>query len=318
MSHSKHRPTLDEFRAASERIKNVAMRTPLIPLRWYDEDPRILLKPEIFQPIGSYKIRGVYNWAVQIEPEERAKGISTVSSGNMAIAVAYVGKMLGTPARGIMFESAPISKVRAVERYGAEVFQVPREEIFEYADRLQGDRCFLHPLEEYILMEGHGTIGLEIIEDAPETDTIYVAIGAGFLGGGTALAAKALKPSVRVVGVNSDAYPHFYESFKRGEPVEVEAKHSLADSIAAPVTREHMLRLLQEVLDDVVLVSEDMIKDSIRYLATENKMFVEGAAATTLAAALNEEKENRGNTVCILSGGSIDPEKVAEILATSL
>ena len=317
MRYSKHRPTLEEFRAASERIKNVAIRTPLIPLRWYDENPKILLKPEIFQPIGSYKIRGVYNWALRLKPEDRAKGISTISAGNMAIAVAYVGKLLGIPARGIMFENTPKSKIKAVERYGAEVVLMPWKEIWDYLDNLPEDRCFLNGLEDYTLLEGHGTIGLEIIEDAPDTDTIYVAIGAGFLGGGTALAAKALKPSVKVVGVNSDAYPHFYESFKQGKPVEVEVKHSLADSIAAPVTREHMLRLLQEVLDDVVLVSEDMIKESIRYLATENKMFVEGAAATTLAAALNEKKENRGNTVCILSGGSIDPEKVAEIILTS-
>jgi threonine dehydratase len=290
------------------------MRTPLIPLRWYNEDPKILLKPEIFQPIGSYKIRGVYNWAIQLEPEEMAKGISTVSAGNMAIAIAYVGKLLGIPARGIMFENTPKSKVKAVERYGAEVVLMSREDIFDYVEDLPEDRCFLHPLEEYTLLDGHGTIGLEIIEDAPETDTIYVAIGAGFLGGGTALAAKALKPSVRVLGVNSSAYPHFYESYKQGEPVDVAIKDSLADSIAAPVTRDHMLQLLQDVLDDVVLVSEDMIKESIRYLATENKMFVEGAAATTLAAALDEDQEKRGNTVCILSGGSIDPEKVADIL----
>ena len=317
MGYSKHVPTLEEFRAASERISNVSMRTPLIPLRWYDEDPKILLKPEIFQSIGSYKIRGVYNWAIQLEPEERAKGISTVSAGNMAIAVAYVGKLLGIPARGIMFENTPKSKVKAVERYGAEVVLMSREEIFDYVVDPPRDRCFLHPLEEYTLLEGHGTIGLEIIEDAPETDTIYVAIGAGFLGGGTALAAKALKPSVRVVGVNSNAYPHFYESYKQGEPVDVAIKDSLADSIAAPVTRDHMLRLLQDVLDDVVLVSEDMIKESIRYLATENKMVVEGAAATTLSAAFDEDQEKRGNTVCILSGGSIDPEKVADILKHS-
>ena len=104
MSYSKHIPTLEEFQAASKRLKNVAMQTPLIPLRWYDENPNILLKPEIFQPIGSYKIRGVYNWAMQLDPEERAKGISTVSAGNMAIAVAYVGKMLGIPATQRFFK----------------------------------------------------------------------------------------------------------------------------------------------------------------------------------------------------------------------
>lgn len=317
MGYSKHIPTLEDFRAASERLRNVAMRTPLIPLRWYNENPNILLKPEIFQPIGSYKIRGVYNWAKRLDPEEMAKGISTVSAGNMAIAIAYTGKLLGIPARGIMFDYTLKSKIDAVKKYGAEVVLLSYEEAVDYAYNPSEDRCFLNGLEDFTLLEGHGTIGLEIIEDGPETDTIYVPIGAGFLGGGTALAAKALKPSVKVVGVNSDAYPHFYESYKHGKPVQVERKYSLADSITAPVTRDDMLRLLKGVLDDVVLVSEDMIKDSIRYLATENKMFVEGAAATTLAAALNEKKENRGNTVCIISGGSIDPDKVAEILTYS-
>ena len=110
-----------EFRNASERIKNVALNTQLIPLRWYDENPKILLKPEMFQPIGSYKIRGVYNWAKRLDPVKRARGISTISAGNMAIAVAYVGKTLGIPARGIMVDTTPKSKIEAVERYGAEV-----------------------------------------------------------------------------------------------------------------------------------------------------------------------------------------------------
>ena len=147
---------------------------------------------------------------------------------------------------------------------------------------------------------------METIEDAPETETIYVPIGAGFLGGGTTLAAKALKPSVKVVGVNSDAYPHFYESYKQGKPAQVELKYTLADSITAPKTRDNMLRLLQYVLDDVVLVSEDMIKDAIRYLATENKMFVEGAAATTLAAALNEDKEKLSVCARILNNNMFE------------
>jgi threonine dehydratase len=314
MGNSKHVPTLEDIKAAAKRLKNVAVRTPLISLRWYDEDPNILLKPEILQPVGSYKIRGVYNWAMSLPPEERAKGISTVSSGNMAIALAYVGKLLGIPARGVMFDYTPKSKIEAFKKYGGEVVLLNYEDAFNYADNPQEDRCFLHPLEEFKLMEGHGTIGLEIIEDAPQTDTIYVAVGAGFLGGGTAIAAKALKPSVKVIGVNSDAYPHFYESYKQKRPVQVEHQHTLADSISAPKTREDSLRLLQGIFDDVVLVSEDMIKDAIRYLATENKMYAEGAAAATLAAALNEEKEKRGNSVCILSGGSIDPEKMAEIL----
>jgi threonine dehydratase len=234
----------------------------------------------------------------------------------MAIAVAYVGKLLGIPARGVMVDTTPKSKIEAVKKYGAEVFLVNIPKFIEYLQNPPDDRCFLHGMEDYTLLEGHGTVGLEIIEDAPETDTIYVPIGAGFLGAGTALAAKALKPSVKVIGVNSDAYPHYYESFQQGKAVEVERKPTLAESLGAWAS-DHMLRLLQSVLDDMVVVSENEIKQSIRYLATENKMVVEGAAATSHAAAVKVPSEERGNTVCILSGGSIDPEVVADIILHS-
>jgi len=311
---SSHRPTLEDFHKASNRIKGVALNTPLIPLRRYQkEDSGIRLKPEMLQPIGSFKIRGVYNWATQLPPEERMKGLSTISSGNMAQAIGYVANMYGVPSRAIMPDYAPKSKIEACKRYGMEIILVSWDEIFEYLNNLPEDRCFLHPLEEYMLLDGHGTIGLEIIEDAPETDTIYVALGVGFLGAGTALAAKALKSSVKVVGVNTLNYPHFYESFMQGKPIEVEHIPTLADGNAAMVT-EHMLRLVQDVIDDVVVVSEEMIEESIRLLAMENKMVVEGSGALGLAAALSVDEEKRGNTVCILSGGSIDAEKLSKIL----
>jgi len=312
---SSHRPTLEDFRKAANRIKDVALHTPLIPLRRYkEEDKRILLKPEMLQPIGSYKIRGVYNWAVQLDAEERKKGLSTVSAGNMSQAVGYVANLFGVPSRALMFDYTPQSKIEACRRYGMEIILKSWEEMLNYIENIPDDRVFLHPLEEYLLLDGHGTIGLEIIENAPETQTIYVALGAGFLGTGVALAAKALKPSVRIVGVNSMNYPHFYESVKQGEPIEVEHKSTLADGTGGLVS-DHMLRLVQEVIDDVVVVSEKMIEDSIRLLALENKLVAEGAGALSLAAALLTPREDRGKTVCILSGGSIDSKTLSQILA---
>ena len=311
---SSHRPTLEDFQKAAKRIKGIALRTPLIPLRRYKEEASgILLKPEILQPVGSFKIRGVYNWAVQLPVKERKKGLSTVSSGNMSQTLGYVANMFGVPSRAIMPDDAPKSKIEACRRYGMEVMLITWDKIFEYVDDLPEDRCFLHGLEDYVLLDGHGTLGLEIMEDAPETDTIYVALGAGFLGAGVALAAKALKPSVRVVGVNSVNYPHFYESFMHEKAVELEHKSTLADGSAAFVS-DHMLRLVQEVIDEVVVVSEEMIEESIRFLAMENKLVVEGAGAISLAAALETQKEERGKTVCILSGGSIDSDVLSKIL----
>ena len=309
-----HRPTLRDFREASERIKGVALVTPLVPLRRYkEEDADILLKPEVLQPIGSYKIRGVYNWAAQLPEEEREKGLSTMSAGNMSQALGYVANMFKVPSRAIMPDYTPKSKIEACRKYGMEVQLMTWDEMLTYLDNLPEDRCFLHPLEEYVLLDGHGTLGLEIMEAAPDTDTIYVALGAGFLGAGTALAAKAVKPSVRVIGVNSVNYPHFYESFRQGKPVEVEHKPTLADGSAALVT-DHMLQLVQDVIDDVVVVSEEMIEESIRFLALENKLVVEGSGALSLAAALQTPKLERGKTVCILSGGSIDSEKLSKII----
>ena len=190
---------------------------------------------------------------------------------------------------------------------------MPWDELMDYLENIPEDRCFLHGLQEIKLIEGHGTLGLEIMDDAPDTDTIYVPIGAGLLGAGVALAAKAMKPSVKIIGVNSVNYPHYYESFQQGTPVDVEHKSTLADGSAAVAT-EYVLRLLQDLLDDMVIVSEEKIAESIRLLVTENKLVTEGSGALSLAASLSVDREERGNTVCILSGGSIDSDKLFKIL----
>lgn len=315
---SSYRPNLDDFKKAAERIQDVAIRTQLLPLRWYEEDPQILLKPEMLQPIGSYKIRGVYNWVKKLSPEQRAKGISTASSGNMAQAVAYVAKLFDIPSRTIVFDSTPKTKTDSIRKYGGEIVPKTWDEWVDYTINPDEDRSFLHPLEEFGLVDGHGTIGLEIMEDAPDVETIYVALGAGFLGAGIALAAKALKPSVKVIGVNSENSPHYYECMKQGKVIDTIQEPTLSDGSAInlgafPNTND-VLKLVKETIDDVVLVSEDKIADAIRYLAVENKLVSEGAGAISLAAALDTPVEQRGKTVCVITGGSIDPEKLAKII----
>jgi len=310
---SSYRPTLDDFRKAAKRISGVAVRTPLVSLRTYHEDYHIKLKPEILQPIGSYKIRGVYNWASHLGDKERARGIATLSAGNTAQALGYVANIFNVPARAVLPDTAPKSKVDAVKKYGVKVQVMPYNQLNTYLNNIPDDYCFLHPFGEFSLMDGHGTIGLEIMEDASDTDTIYVGVGAGFLASGIALAAKALKPDIRVIGVNAENSPHMYESLKAGKAVEVEHKPTLADGIAALASGD-TLQLVKESLDDLVLVSEDQIRDAIRMLAVENKIVAEGAGAASLAAALTVPKEERGNAVCVITGGSIDPEKLADIL----
>lgn len=272
----------------------------------------------MLQSIGSYKIRGVYNWVKKLSPEQRAKGISTASSGNMAQAVAYTAKLFNIPSRTIVFDTTPQTKIDSIRKYGGEVVKKTFDEWVEYTINPDGDRSFIHPLEEFGLVDGHGTIGLEIMEDAPKTETIYVALGAGFLGAGIALAAKAMNPSVKVVGINSESSPHFYECLKKGRVIDTQMKPTLSDGSAInlgafPNTND-VLRLVKETIDDVILVSEDKIADAIRYLAVENKLVAEGAGAISLAAALDTPVEERGKTVCVITGGSIDPTKLAKIL----
>ena len=312
----KHRPTLKDFREASKRLDGVILRTPLIPLRKYrEEDTGILLKPEVLQPIGSYKLRGVYNWIAQLSPEERRLGISTLSAGNMSQAVGYVTNLFKVPARVAILDTAPRSKVEATRRYGAEVDLVSMDTATAYLEHPPHNYCLIHPMNEYGLMDGYGTIGLEVIEDAPDVETIFVPVGMGLLSAGVALGAKALKSRVRVIGVQAKNSPHFYVSFRKGEPTSFVFKPSVADAIADPITvSRDSLELIKETLDDIVLVPEDEIERAIRLLALENKLVTEGAGAISLAAALAIPREERGKSVCILSGGSIDAVKLAHIL----
>ena len=316
-----HRPTLKDFHEASKRLKGVALRTPLIPLRRYrEEDTVILLKPEVLQPIGSYKIRGVFNWVAKLSPEERSRGISTLSVGNMAQAVGYVTNLYSVPAKVFISDTAPASKVNACKRYGAEIELVPWGKSIVNADELDHGYCFINPVAEYGLMDGYGTIGLEIVEDAPEVETIFAPIGAGFLACGISLAAKALKPGIKIVGVNPENCPHYYTWMGKGEPTVFDSRPTLADGIAgdpsfASTRAARMLfELVKETIDEVVIVPEAEIARAVRLLALENKLVTEGAGAISLAAALAMPKEERGKSVCILSGGSIDAEKLAHIL----
>jgi len=317
--NSKHRPTLSDFKKASRSLEGVILRTPLIPLRRYrEEDSGILLKPEMLQPIGSYKIRGVYNWVARLTPKQRARGIATLSTGNMAQAVGYVANLFGIPSRIAISENAAKTKVENCRKYGSEVDLAKFDDTtFEKADSLGHGYCFINPLADFGLMDGYGSISLEIVKEMPDVKTIFVPLGAGFLSSGVAFAAKALNPSIKVIGVNAENSPHYYESWRSGKPVPAGYKSTMADGIAAWegfTPSEVSLRLIREALDDVLLVSESEMAKTVRMLALENKLVTEAAGAAGLAAALKTPKEERGRTVCILSGGSIDAVKLAHIL----
>jgi threonine dehydratase len=310
------RPRLDEIRDAAVRLNNVTVRTPLVPLHSFDDDTGILLKPEILQSVRSFKIRGIYNAVVSMTPEERSSGLSTVSAGNTAQALAWCGRHFGVAARSVMPETAPGSKIEAVRRYGGEAVLVPTAEVFRFLKEHLWENepyAFVHPWTNRDVMVGHGTIGLEIVADFPGVKSVYVPVGGGGLIGGVGSALKALRPEIRVVAVEPEGCPALHESFRRGAASSVECE-TICDGVAVPYITEEMYPLLRDVVDEVVLVPEREVRAMIRRLALRDRMVVEGSAALSVAAALAAPRERRAGSVCLVTGGSIGNGLLRQIL----
>jgi threonine dehydratase len=307
------RPTLEQVYAAADRLKGVAVRTPLVPLHSFANDRSIFLKLENLQPIGSFKLRGIFNAVAARTPEERARGLSTTSSGNTAQALAWAGRYFGVPARSLMPDTAPIAKIRAMEAYGGTPVLVPGSEVFRFMlERGWEDEpyTFVHPWTE---MAGAGTIGLEVLEDLPEVDTVFVPMGGGGLSGGLGSALKALRPATRLVLVEPEGCPTFYESRRAGHPVRVNG-NTICDGVLVPIVIPEVYEVLSDLADDVVLVSDDTVKSVMKRLALRNKVVVEPSGALAVAAALAYPPAVRGTCACIVTGGSVDPALFAAIL----
>lgn len=308
------KPSLEDIRIAATRLQGVAVRTPLLPLHSYDSTSDILLKPECLQPIGSFKLRGIFNAVAARTPEQRARGLLTTSSGNTAQALAWSARYFGTTARSLMPETAPVAKVRAMEAYGGVPVLIPGAEVFRFmSEHLweQEPYTFIHPWTE---MAGAGTIGLEILEDQPDVETIFIPVGGGGLIGGIGSAVKALKPSVRIVGVEPEGCCALYTSRAAGRPMQVECQ-TFCDGVAVPLVIPEVFEVLQDVVDDVILVPDSAARAAIKRLALRNKLVAEGSAGLSVAAALRTPASQRGLSVCIVTGGSIDPSLLAEIIS---
>ena len=291
------------------------MRTPLVPLHTRDQS-ELLLKPETLQPVASFKLRGLFNAVARLSDEERQQGLSTVSAGNTAFALAWSARHFGVPARSLMPDNAPQSKIDAVRAYGATPVLVPIEELFRYLREQTWKSepfTFIHPWTDRDVMTGHGSIGLEIVEDCPDVDSVFVSVGGGGLIAGVASAVKTLQPSVRVIGVEPEGCPSLHASFDAGAPASVDCE-TICDGVAVPYITAEMYPLLRELVDEVVLVSEENVKRAIRRLALADKIVAEGAGALPVAAALATDRQERGKTVAVVSGGNIDREKLLAIL----
>jgi threonine dehydratase len=312
--------TIDEIRTAAERLRGVAIRTPLLPCIWADPDRPLWIKPESLQPVGSFKLRGAYNAIASISSDAKTNGVVAYSSGNHAQAVAYAAKAFGVPAVIVIESSAPKIKVDATRALGAEVVQVPLPERESEAERLGAERglTLIPPFDHPNVIAGQGTIGLEIAEDRPDVELVLVPISGGGLLSGIAAAVKALRPSARVIGVEPELGADARESLAAGELVRWAPElrlRTVADGLRAEpseLTFEH----LRKLVDDIVTVTEEEILSTVTTLARRSHLIAEPSGAVATAAYLHRASElPAGRTVTVLSGGNIDPALLAERVA---
>ena len=309
-------PTLADIQAARERIRGAARETPVYVSESFERmtGREVWLKAENLQRTGSFKIRGAVNCVASLSDEERAAGVVAVSAGNHAQAVAWAARQAGIEATIFMPQDTPVAKVEATQNYGArielggEMFDDAYEHARAYADT--SGATFVHPFEDGRVMAGQGTIGLELVEQLPDVGTIVVPIGGGGLAAGIAIAAKELKPGVRIVGVQAAACA----------PVAGGEVHgfTIAEGIAVKNPGELTTSILRDLLDDVVTVTDDEISQAIVLSLERAKLLVEGAGAAPLAALLANRVGGEGAAVVLLSGGNIDPSLLITVMRHAL
>lgn len=309
--------SLDDIRAARPAVMNAAIRTPLVPLNVLDAPAEIRLKLESLQPIGSFKIRGAANAMSLMSREELAHGVLTASAGNMAQGVAWNARRLGIPCTVIAPDTAPQTKVQAVERLGGRVIKVTFDRWWQtFTDRAYPgiEAAFVHPFDDHRVMAGNGTIGLELLEDWPEVDTVLIPFGGGGLSCGIATALRALKPSLKIYAVEAETGAPLQASLRAGSVQTVAYTPSFVDGIGSKTVLPDMFALAVQLLNGSVTASLDEIGAAVRLLAERNRVIAEGAGACALAVALSGRV--RGERIaCIVSGGNIDTATLCGILA---
>jgi threonine dehydratase len=302
---------LDEIRRARERIGDDVMRTPLVPI---GEAGRIWLKLECLQPIGCFKLRGALSAVRAASRAEIEAGVVTASAGNMGQGVAWAAREVGVPARVIAPAEAPRAKLDRIEALGAEVVPVTHEEWWQAMVDRGGagvEGLFVHPVADEAVMAGNGTIGLELAEDAPEFDSVVIPWGGGGLTTGIASAVKALRPEIRVVTAEPETGAPLATAFAAGEPREIDFLPSWIDGAGGRALLPGMWEHARELVDEAVAVPLVEVEEALRLLASRAHVVAEGAGALALAAALRRDDR----CVCIVSGGNIDLDVLARLLA---
>jgi threonine dehydratase len=307
----------EEILLARDTIAGLVTRTPLVRLE-ADSEAEIHLKLETLQPVNSFKLRGAGNAVLQATDAELAGGVVTASAGNMAQGVAYAARLRGVPATIIVPEGAPQTKVAAVERFGGTVVKLPYDDwwrVLVDGRYEKSDGLFVHPVDDPRVMAGNGTIGLELLEDLPDVDTVIVPYGGGGLIAGIASAVKHTRPDVRFYSAEPVTGAAAKASVDAGHPVEVDYERSFVDgagsrSLILPVWEQHA----RDLIDGAFTVSLDETAFAVRLIAERLRVIAEGAGALATALALSG-RAGAGKIACIVSGGNIDPQVFARILA---
>jgi threonine dehydratase len=301
---------------ARETLRGVAVRTPLVRLRLADVPAEIHLKLECLQPIGSFKIRGAMNAMAEAPPEALARGVVTASAGNMAQGVAWGARERGVPCTVVVPDTAPQTKLEAIERLGGRILPVPFEDWWRAIETSQhpgAEGYFVHPVLDDGVMAGNGTIGLEILGDAPDVDAIVVPYGGGGLSCGIASAVRASRPDVRVYAAEVATAAPLSAALAEGKPTTISSTPSFVDGIGGKGVFADMWPMARELLAGSLVVSVEEVAAAVRLLAERNRVVAEGAGAAPVAAALNRTIDAK-TIVCIISGGNIDSDTLATIL----
>jgi threonine dehydratase len=308
--------SIDDIRAARERIRGVITRTPLVRLR-HDVAgaPEIWLKLENLQPINAFKIRGAANAVSLLTTEARRRGVWTISAGNAGQGVAYAAREAGVPCTVLVIETAPETKIERMRALGATLVKAPFDACWQAMD----DRAFpgiegtfVHPFDDHDFIAGNATLGLEIFEDLPDVKTVITAIGGGGLISGVASAVRAVAPHVRVLGAEPETAAPGATSFAAGSAQIFDRwQASFVDGAGGKSIFPRMWERLKDIVDGSVIVTLDEVKNAMRLVASKARVIAEGAGALSVAAAL---KQNEGPVVAVISGGNIDLKKFCELI----
>lgn len=306
--------SLVQIEAAADRIRPWILPTPLLngEVLGYEG---LWLKAESLQRTGSFKVRGAFNALIQLAPEERSRGVITLSAGNHGQALAYAAHRFGIPCIVVVREDAPRSKLDAITSYGAELILVP---VAAWQQRLEEEQLrrgsyLVHPFDDPAVINGQGTVGLEILAALPEVRTVVVPVGGGGLIAGVAAAIKSRRPQVRVIGVEPEGASVVSDSLAAGRPVALKCIETVADGLAPPYTRPLNLALIQEYVDDIRTVSDSAIIAALRALSGRSKLMVEPAGAAAVAGLAGLDLE--APAVAILTGANADQHQLGRWLS---